>query len=170
MPKNLSNPDAFQIEAAAILAVAYESFPMPFGWSYDEDNEGYPTANGNSREEIQFQTIRWLIDNEYISNEGGFVGDQWQGLSESFVRLMYLELAKNSPVPVITPKYGIIAVTATHQGQSQSLTRGKMTRTSTNGIDPRTQSALNGLSDSSIVMLKNSCKKRSAAKGIRESR
>ena len=83
---------------------------------------------------------------------------------------MYLELAKNNPVPVIAPKYGIIAVTATHQGQSQSLTRGNMTRTSTNGIDKRISSPFNGFSDSSMVMQKYSCTKSRTAKGIRESR
>jgi hypothetical protein len=80
MPKNISNPDSFQIEAAAILAAAYETFPMTFAWSHDEDTEEYPTSKGNSREEIQFQTIRWLVTNGYLYDEGGFVGGQWQGL------------------------------------------------------------------------------------------
>jgi hypothetical protein len=77
---NISNPDAFQLEAAALLAAAYEAFPMPFGWTYDEDTDIYPTSTGRSREEIQFQTIRWLISHDYLYDEGGFVGGQWMGL------------------------------------------------------------------------------------------
>ena len=77
---NISNPDAFQLEAAALLAAAYEAFPITFGWTYDEDTDDYPTDRGQSREQIQFQTIRWLISNDYLYDEGGMVGGQWVGL------------------------------------------------------------------------------------------
>jgi hypothetical protein len=78
--KNISNPDAFQLEAATLLAAAYEAFPMKFTWGLDEDTNDYPTEQGNSRKEIQIETIRWLIANDYLFNDGGFVGGQWGGL------------------------------------------------------------------------------------------
>ena len=58
---NLTNPEAFQLEAATILAAAYSAFPMLFVWDHDPDNENYPTETGQSRKDIQFETIRWLI-------------------------------------------------------------------------------------------------------------
>jgi hypothetical protein len=77
---NITNPEAFQLEAAAILAGAYSSFPQPFGWTYDPDSDVYPTESGQSRSDIQFRTIRWLIDHDYLRDEDGVVGGQWKGL------------------------------------------------------------------------------------------
>ena len=39
-----SVPEAFQLEAATVLAAAYSAFPMPFAWSHDADTEVYATA------------------------------------------------------------------------------------------------------------------------------
>lgn len=66
---NISNPDAFQLEAASILATAYEHFPMPIDWNFDTDDERYPTAVGQSRSAIQKHTILWLIRHDYILNK-----------------------------------------------------------------------------------------------------
>jgi len=77
---NITNPEAFQLEAAAILAAAYSAFPMTFGWSRDPDSDDYPTETGQSRKDIQFQTIRWLIDHDYLCDELGYVGGEWKGL------------------------------------------------------------------------------------------
>lgn len=78
---NISNPDAFQLEAATILAAAYDHFPTPIVWTPDSDTANYPTERGASREQIQFETIRWLIRSDYLTCEHGFVGGSWQGLS-----------------------------------------------------------------------------------------
>ena len=75
-----ANPEAFQLEAATLLATGYEHFPSQFGWEYDEDIEGYPTESGKGRQQIQFDTIRWLIDYGYLDDEFGVVGNVWQGL------------------------------------------------------------------------------------------
>jgi hypothetical protein len=79
MPK-ITNPEAFQLEAATILAAAYSAFPTTFGWTLDSDSNNYPTETGQGRKDIQFQTIRWLIDHDYLYDEFGFVGGQWKGL------------------------------------------------------------------------------------------
>lgn len=86
---NITNPEAFQYEAAAILAAAYTHFPMRIHWDYDADNEMYPTETGQSREEIQANTIRWLDEHGYIGLEG-FVGRQWRGigLTERGLRIL----------------------------------------------------------------------------------
>jgi hypothetical protein len=76
----ITNPEAFQLEAATILATAYSAFPMPFGWTHDPDSDVYPTDSGQSRKDIQFQTIQWLIDHDYLHDELGFVGGEWKGL------------------------------------------------------------------------------------------
>jgi hypothetical protein len=76
---NMTNPEAFQLEAATILAAGYSAFPTPFGWTYDPDTEVYPTDTGRSRQQIQFETIRWLTDHGYLYG-GGVVGGQWRGL------------------------------------------------------------------------------------------
>jgi hypothetical protein len=78
--RNLPNPEAFQYEAGVILAGAYGAFPMPFAWTHDDDNEFYPTETGQSRRDIQFQTISWLVAHNYLSDEGGMIGGQWRGL------------------------------------------------------------------------------------------
>ena len=44
--EKLTNPEAFQLEAAAILAAGYSVFPSSFGWSYDADSDMYPTDTG----------------------------------------------------------------------------------------------------------------------------
>jgi hypothetical protein len=75
----LTNPEAFQLEAATILAAGYSAFPSPFGWAYDADTEVYPTDIGRTRQQIQFDTIRWLIDHDYLY-DGGVVGGQWMDL------------------------------------------------------------------------------------------
>ena len=75
----LTNPEAFQLEAAAILAAGYSAFPAPFGWIYDADTDAYPTDTGRTRQQIQFDTIRWLIDHNYLYG-GGVVGGQWRDL------------------------------------------------------------------------------------------
>jgi hypothetical protein len=77
---NMSNPEAFQFEAAVILAGAYTAFPMPFACSHDADNQFYPTNTGQSRRDIQFQTITWLVAHDYLSDEGGMIGGQWTAL------------------------------------------------------------------------------------------
>ena len=77
---NITNPEAFQLEAATILAAAYSAFPMTFGWTHDTGGDDYPTETGQTREELQFQTIRWLIDHDYLRDEFGVVGDEWRGL------------------------------------------------------------------------------------------
>lgn len=76
---NVTNPEAFQSEAAAILAAGYSAFPCEFGWTYDPDTEDYPTDSGRSREDIRFETIRWLTDHGYLYG-GGLHGNEWQGL------------------------------------------------------------------------------------------
>lgn len=76
----ITNPEAFQLEAATILATAYSAFPMPFGWTHDPDSDVYPIDSGQSRKDIQFQTIQWLIDHDYLHDELGFVGGEWKGL------------------------------------------------------------------------------------------
>jgi hypothetical protein len=77
---NITNPEAFQLEAATVLAAAYSAFPITFVWTHDPDSEVYPTETGQSRKDIQFQTIRWLIDRDYLYDEFGFVGGEWRGL------------------------------------------------------------------------------------------
>lgn len=77
---SISNPEAFQYEAAVILAGAYGAFPMPFAWTHDADNELYPTDTGQSRRDIQFQTITWLVAHDYLTDDGGMIGGQWRGL------------------------------------------------------------------------------------------
>lgn len=77
---NITNPKAFQLEAATVLAAAYSAFPMTFGWAHDPDSEVYPTETGQSRADIQLQTIRWLTDHNYLYDELGFVGGKWKGL------------------------------------------------------------------------------------------
>jgi len=76
---NMTNPEAFQIEAASILAAGYSAFPNPFAWSYDADTDVCPTDTGRSRQQIQFETIRWLTDHGYLYG-GGLVGGIWRGL------------------------------------------------------------------------------------------
>jgi hypothetical protein len=76
---NITNPEAFQLEAATILAAGYSAFPTSFGWTYDSDTELYPTVTGQSRQQIQFETVRWLIDHGYLYG-GGLSGGQWRGL------------------------------------------------------------------------------------------
>jgi hypothetical protein len=39
-----SVPEAFQLEAATVLAAAYSAFPMPLAWTHDADTEVYSTA------------------------------------------------------------------------------------------------------------------------------
>jgi len=75
----LTNPEAFQLEAATILAAGYSAFPSPFGWTYDTDTELYPTDTGRTRQQIQFDTIRWLIDHDYLYG-GVVIGGQWINL------------------------------------------------------------------------------------------
>lgn len=53
---------------------------MTFGWKHDEDSDAYPTETGQSRKDTQFQAIRLLIDHDYLYDEFGFVGGEWQGL------------------------------------------------------------------------------------------
>jgi len=77
---NITNPDAFQLEAATLLAAAYSAFPTQFDWKHDSGGDNYPTETGQTREEIQLQTIRWLIKHGYLSNEFGMVGGEWKGL------------------------------------------------------------------------------------------
>ena len=77
---NITNPEAFQLETATILAAAYSAFPMTFGWSHDTEGDRYPTETGQTRHQIQFQTIRWLIDQNYLYDEGGVIGGEWRGL------------------------------------------------------------------------------------------
>jgi hypothetical protein len=76
---NFTNPEAFQYEAAALLAAGYSAFPMTFNWKYDVDNEFYPTETGQTREDIQSQTIHWLIKHQYLYCEYGF-SQYWKGL------------------------------------------------------------------------------------------
>ncbi len=76
---NISNPEAFQLEAAIILAAGYTTFPGTFDWAYDSDTEIYPTETGKSREKIQFETIIWLKENGYLHG-GGLIGNEWKGL------------------------------------------------------------------------------------------
>jgi hypothetical protein len=76
---NVTNPEAFQLETATILAAGYSAFPTSFGWVYDPDTELYPTVTGQSRQQIQFETIRWLTDHGYVYG-GGLSGGQWRGL------------------------------------------------------------------------------------------
>jgi len=52
-----TNPEAFNFETAAILAAGYDSFPMHFDWPLDADNENYPTENGQSRADVQRETV-----------------------------------------------------------------------------------------------------------------
>jgi len=77
---HITNPEAFQLEAATILAAAYSAFPMTFGWKHDPDSDVYPTDIGQSRKDVQFHTIQWLIDHDYLHDELGFVGGEWKGL------------------------------------------------------------------------------------------
>ena len=77
---HIANPEAFQLEAASILAAAYSFFPISFVWTHDTDTKAYPTDTGQSRKDIQFATIRWLIDHDYLSDELGFIGGKWAGL------------------------------------------------------------------------------------------
>ncbi len=77
---NITNPEAFQLETATILAAAYSAFPMTFGWTHDPDSDVYPTETGQSRKDIQFQTIRWLLNRDYLYDEFGFIGVEWKGL------------------------------------------------------------------------------------------
>ena len=51
-----------------------------FRWTHDPDSDVYPTDSGQSRKDIQFQTIQWLIDHDYLHDELGFVGGEWKGL------------------------------------------------------------------------------------------
>ena len=76
---NLTNPEAFQLEAGSILAEAYVAFPGTFDWAYDADTENYPTDTGKSREKIQFETIIWLKDHGYLYG-GGLIDNVWKGL------------------------------------------------------------------------------------------
>jgi hypothetical protein len=76
---NITNPEAFQLEAATILAAVYSAFPIPFVWEHDPDNENYPTETGQSRKDIQFQTINWLIEHRYLIDDFGVVGEKWEG-------------------------------------------------------------------------------------------
>ncbi len=76
----ISNPEAFQLEAAAILAGGYKNFPSSFGWGFDLDTGDYPTEAGRNRAQIQHETIIWLKDNGYLYG-GGFYGEeQWRDL------------------------------------------------------------------------------------------
>ena len=77
---HLTNPEAFQLEAATSLAAAYSAFPMAFVWDHDPDNENYPTETGQSRKDIQFRTIDWLVEHRYLIDDFGVVGGKWQGL------------------------------------------------------------------------------------------
>lgn len=65
-----ANPEAFQFEAASILAAGYECFPLKFDWQLDLDSERYPTQEGASRRTIQLETIRWLKAQDYLSGKG----------------------------------------------------------------------------------------------------
>jgi hypothetical protein len=75
----LTNPEAFQLETATILAAGYSAFPTAFGWVYDPDTDRYPTDSGRSRQQIQFETILWLTDNGYLYG-GGVIEGQWLNL------------------------------------------------------------------------------------------
>lgn len=77
---NITNPEAFELEVAAILAAAYSAFPMTFRWSCDTEGDSYPTETGQTRDQIQFQTIRWLIKHDYLYDKGGVIGGEWRGL------------------------------------------------------------------------------------------
>ena len=77
---NITNPEAFQLEAATILAAAYSAFPMTIDWTHDTDGDRYPTEAGQTRDQIQFESIRWLSNQGYLYCEHGFAGDQWRGL------------------------------------------------------------------------------------------
>lgn len=78
---NITNPEAFQLEAATVLAAGYAAFPISFPWQLDTGGECYPTETGQSREDIQFQTIQWLIQHDYLRNERGFCAGAWLALS-----------------------------------------------------------------------------------------
>ena len=39
-----SVPEAFQLEAATVLAAAYLAFPMPFAWAHDAGTDVYATS------------------------------------------------------------------------------------------------------------------------------
>lgn len=66
----LSNPEAFQFEAAAILATAYNQFPLPFDWRLAANDDYYPTTTGASKTVIQHETIRWLKEQGYVRGKG----------------------------------------------------------------------------------------------------
>lgn len=94
---NITNPEAFQLEAAAILAAGYEHFPMPFGWELDPDTDVYPTETGQSRAQIQMSTILWLRSNGYLAPKGsgaGFINNrglgQWYNLELTQIALSVL--------------------------------------------------------------------------------
>ena len=77
---NLTNPEAFQFEAATILAAAYTAFPVPFDWALDEDAEGYPTTQGHGRKEIQNRTLEWLEIHRYLGSDSVSDEDGWYNL------------------------------------------------------------------------------------------
>lgn len=76
----LTNPEAFRFEAANIFVQLSDTFPSLADWEYDQEIDGYPTLSGKSREQIQFETMKWLIDHHYIHCESGYVGKKWKGL------------------------------------------------------------------------------------------
>jgi len=96
-----TNPEAFQFEAAAILAAGYEWFPMHFDWPLDADNENYPTENGQSRADVQRETVSWLTEHGYLTTfgltgttEGQLIGARW-----SYVQLTERALVALNAVP-----------------------------------------------------------------------
>ena len=77
----LSNPEAFQIEAAEILAASYKAFPSEITWNYDPDNQNYPTTEGKHRPTIQRDTIQWLVTQGYLNCDDPYagIGNEWEG-------------------------------------------------------------------------------------------